>query len=413
MTNHIFVSSTMSQEKYSRAMQHLVAAVQQLSLARDMDTIAMIVRDAARELTGADGATFVLRDGDLCYYVDENAIEPLWKGKRFPMSVCISGWAMLNKQSVVIKDIYQDSRIPIDAYRPTFVKSLAMVPIRTSSPIGAIGNYWAKYYVPSKEEVGLLQALADSTSIAVENVQLYLELEQRVKDRTAELEMANKELEAFSYSVSHDLRSPLNIINGYTSLLSRNYDKVLDHPGREYLDNITLAINQMTTLIEDLLSLSRVSLADIKPQKMNVSDLVRDIYSELVKGKEENKIQINIEENIFVCGDHGLLRIVLQNLLQNAIKYSSKNQHPAIYFGASSSDKNHTIFYVRDNGIGFSMDEAKNLFLPFHRLSNAQSFTGTGIGLATTARAIQRQGGKIWAESEVGKGATFFAKLPA
>src|SRR3954465_9576686 len=139
----------------------LVEAVQRLSLARDVATIQDVVRRAARRLTGADGATFVLRDGDRCHYADEDAIAPLWKGQRFPLSACISGWAMLNRRSAVIPDIYADDRIPHDAYRRTFVKSLVMVPIRPLDPVGAIGNYWAEYHQPTPEEVSLLQALAD------------------------------------------------------------------------------------------------------------------------------------------------------------------------------------------------------------------------------------------------------------
>lgn len=139
-------------------------------MAKDVDRVAEIVRSAARELTGADGATFVLRDGQQCFYRDEDAISPLWKGQRFPLSTCISGWAMLNRRATVIADIYADSRIPHELYRPTFVKSLVMVPIRTLEPIGAIGTYWAESYQACDEQIQLLQALADSTSVALENV---------------------------------------------------------------------------------------------------------------------------------------------------------------------------------------------------------------------------------------------------
>ncbi len=177
---------------YERNLECLVRAIQELSLARNLDRIAEIVRSAARELVGADGATFVLRDGDSCFYKDEDAISPLWKGLRFPMETCISGWAMLNREPAVIEDIYQDPRIPHDAYRPTFVKSLVMVPIRSMAPVGAIGTYWATPRLASVREVGLLQALADSTSVAMENVQLYDELEQRVIARTQDLVAANR-----------------------------------------------------------------------------------------------------------------------------------------------------------------------------------------------------------------------------
>lgn len=179
-----------------RHARRLIEAVQELSMARDADRVAEIVRHAARELVGADGATFVLRDGDRCFYRDEDAISPLWKGQRFPMDICISGWTMLNRRAAVIPDIYQDERVPHEAYRPTFVKSLVMVPIRTLEPIGAIGTYWASHHQPEEEQIELLQALADSTSIALENVQVYAELERRVEERTAQLVETNRRLQA-------------------------------------------------------------------------------------------------------------------------------------------------------------------------------------------------------------------------
>jgi PAS domain S-box-containing protein len=173
---------------YVQAMERLVEVVQRLSLARNLDSVMGIARSAARALTGADGATFVLRDGEQCFYADEDAIAPLWKGQRFPMSACISGWVMHNRSAVGIADIYADPRVPADAYRPTFVRSLAMVPIRTLEPIGAIGNYWASAHAPTADELRVLQALADTTAVAMENVRLYAELEARVAQRTAELQ---------------------------------------------------------------------------------------------------------------------------------------------------------------------------------------------------------------------------------
>lgn len=183
---------------YLRGMERLVQAVQELSLARSLREIQRIVRTSARELIGCDGTTFVLRDGGMCYYADEDAIAPLWKGSRFPMATCISGWVMLNRAAAVIPDIYVDARIPHAAYRPTFVQSLVMVPIRKLDPVGAIGAYWAVERTATPHEVSLLQALADSTSIAMENVQVYAELEQRVRDRTADLEQANEEIRQLS-----------------------------------------------------------------------------------------------------------------------------------------------------------------------------------------------------------------------
>ncbi|HWJ83245.1 MAG TPA: sensor domain-containing diguanylate cyclase [Nocardioides sp.] len=174
---------------HAHGVERLLVAVQELSLARSLEDVTRIVRTAARDLTGCDGATFVLREDGKCYYADEDAISPLWRGSRFPMESCISGWSMLHKRPAVIPDIYEDPRIPHDAYRPTFVKSLAMVPIRSMDPIGAIGNYWADLHHASDDEVRLLQALADATSVAMENVAVWAELEE-VSGRAGRLEAA-------------------------------------------------------------------------------------------------------------------------------------------------------------------------------------------------------------------------------
>lgn len=172
-------------------LARLVATCQELSHARDMDMVMAVVRRAARELTGADGATFVLLDrrseGDYCYYADEDAIGPLWKGSRFPVRSCISGWAMLNKATAVVPDIYADPRIPVDLYEPTFVRSLVMAPIRKSDPLGAIGTYWKEGREPTEEEVRFLEALTDITAVTIELVGVYRDLERRVEERTLEL----------------------------------------------------------------------------------------------------------------------------------------------------------------------------------------------------------------------------------
>ncbi|HEY0978392.1 MAG TPA: SpoIIE family protein phosphatase [Flavobacteriales bacterium] len=179
-------------------LDRLVLACQELSRVRDMASVMEVVRRAAREITGADGATFVLRDhgadGDHCYYADEDAIGPLWKGARFPIGSCISGWAMIHSETVVIEDIYADERIPAELYQPTFVKSLVMVPIRKQHPLGAIGNYWQHQRQPDAEDIYLLESLADITAVTIELVESYNRLEHRVEERTKELQLRNEEL---------------------------------------------------------------------------------------------------------------------------------------------------------------------------------------------------------------------------
>jgi signal transduction histidine kinase len=390
-------------------VNRLVSAIQDLSLARTLGQVCEIVRHAARELTGADGATFVLRDQDLCYYVDEDAIAPLWKGKKFPMSACISGWAMNHRRAVAVPDIYADARIPHEAYRPTFVKSLAMVPIRTTQPIGAIGNYWATPHVASVEEVRLLQALADSTSVALENIRVYEELEERVRDRTLQLQAANRELEAFSASVSHDLRTPLTSIIGFARLLCAD-DALANNPRwHQPVTRIADAAQRMNVLIDDLLQLSRVTRSELKRQWVDLADVARNIVSSLGSGAAR-EVNIHIPAQLPAYADPGLLQIVLENLLANAWKFTSRTPHAAIWLGVEQSGRR--AFYVRDNGAGFDMQRAERLFAPFERMHPQSQFPGTGVGLSTVQRVIQRHGGEIWAESSVDQGACFYFTLP-
>jgi len=217
----------------------LVNTIQELSLARKVETITDIVRKAARNLTGADGATFVLKDNNMCFYADEDAIEPLWKGQRFPMSACISGWSMINKKWAIIEDIYSDSRIPIEAYRPTFVKSLAMVPIRTINPIGAIGNYWAKQHLPTDEEMVMLQSLADITSVSIENVYAYNELKEQ-----------NKTLYDIAFLQSHQVRVPVAQIQGLFNLFK--FEDVQHPDNSEILRKLKETADSFDVIIKEI-----------------------------------------------------------------------------------------------------------------------------------------------------------------
>lgn len=172
--------------------------IQRLSLAKNRASVHQIVNQSVRSLAGADGATFILRENESCYYVDEDAISPLWKGRYFPMEACISGWVITRREAVVIPDIYIDNRIPSDAYRPTFVKSLAMVPLRHTDPIGAIGTYWARPYIATDEEVSALQALADSTALALEKIRIGEEMEQQINAQSLEMEHVIEEARMLS-----------------------------------------------------------------------------------------------------------------------------------------------------------------------------------------------------------------------
>jgi hypothetical protein len=396
---------------YVQAMEHLVTVVQELSLARNLEGIMAIVRQAARKLTGADGATFILRDNGCCYNADEDAIAPLWKGKRFPLERCISGWAMLNRQPAIIRDIYDDPRIPAEAYRPTFVKSLAMVPIRSLDPVGAIGTYWATHRMPRPEEVKILQALANSTSVAMENVQLYSGLEQKVAERTARLQTLNEELDSFSYSVSHDLRAPLRHVGGFIELLQKQEGDKLSPKGMEYLKIVLTSTVTMSSLINDLLEFSRMGRVEMRKSSVDMNALVNEVCFELETEQKDRKIIWNKADLPAIEGDGAMLKQVWANLLSNAVKYTKRRDQAEIQLGFTERDL-ESEFFVKDNGAGFDMKYAEKLFGVFQRLHHKEDFEGTGIGLANVRRIVTRHGGRTWADSKLDGGATFYFTLP-
>ena len=404
--------STVTEPSFDTRTRRLIQAVQDLSMARDVARIRQIVRAAAREMVDADGATFVLRDGDECHYVDEDAIGPLWKGQRFPMSACISGWSMIHRKPAAVPDIYRDERIPVDAYRPTFVKSLVMVPIREADPIGAIGTYWATAHEAATETVELLQALANTTAVALENVQVYEELEARVRQRTAELEAANRELNAFSYSISHDLRAPLRRIGSFAQLLLDSTDLGGEH--RRYVSRIAASAERMSNLTRDLLAFAQLARAPLKKQPVNLSDVIREARREVMLDAADRAIEWHTPNDaVIVPADGALLKQALINLLSNAVKYTRDRAVADITVDARNDDAaGEVVVSVADNGAGFDADHAHRLFGVFERLHSYSQFQGTGIGLANVRRIIDRHGGRTWAKGATGQGATFWFTLP-
>ncbi|WP_300600093.1 ATP-binding protein [Niabella sp.] len=395
-----------------KRLQRLVSVVQELSLARNLETVTRIVRTAARALTGADGATFVLRDKDKCFYVDEDAISPLWKGSRFPIETCVSGWAMLNRQPVIIPDIYKDDRVPSEAYRPTFVKSLVMVPIRTMDPIGAIGNYWATHHHASDDEAQILQSLADITAVTLENVQMYAELEERVKLRTAELEVANKQLEAFSYSVSHDLRSPLAGILGLVQVLQDEYGVQLDAEGQELTGLIEQSVMNMTRLIDNLLVFFTTSKKQLSSVHVPMKEMAIEYFTMLKRQEPADRsFEFSVSNLPHAQVDVSLIKQVWLNLLGNAIKYSRKKNKTVIDVGFLETPR-EIVYFVKDKGCGFDMTQYDKLFSAFQRLHSEQEFEGNGIGLSLVERIIGRYKGRVWAEGTPGEGAAFYFSLP-
>jgi light-regulated signal transduction histidine kinase (bacteriophytochrome) len=263
-----------------------------------------------------------------------------------------------------------------------------------------------------QEREQLISALNDRDKAQNDLCVLNSELEERVRARTKQLEAANQELESFSYSVSHDLRSPLRHIEGFSTILVEDYADRFDGEGRQCLEQIRKSTLRMGELIDVLLKLSRVGRNELHLTSVDLSQVAREIAQELSSANPERRVVFEIKDEIRVYADRPLMRVVLENLLGNAWKYSSHREVSLIQFGNISSESGETVF-VRDNGSGFDMQYADKLFKPFQRLHSADQFEGIGIGLATVMRIINRHGGTIWSEAAPDQGATFYFSLPS
>jgi light-regulated signal transduction histidine kinase (bacteriophytochrome) len=228
--------------------------------------------------------------------------------------------------------------------------------------------------------------------------------------RSIELAIANKELETFSYSVSHDLRAPLRSIDGFSQALLEDYASKLDKQGEEYLHRVRNATKRMEQLIDDMLRLSRLTRTEMTIETVDLGKIANTVINELKKTDPSRNYKFKTQKNILTDGDANLLSILLENLLGNAWKFTKKCKQTEIEFGKKQQDK-ETVFFIRDNGAGFNMKYADKLFIPFQRLHDDAEYPGTGIGLGIVARIVNRHGGRIWVESEENKGTTFFFTL--
>ncbi|MCI0801365.1 MAG: histidine kinase, partial [Chloroflexi bacterium] len=268
----------------------------------------------------------------------------------------------------------------------------------------AVGDLTGRTF--SEDEIELTEAFANQAAVALEHARLLGEAERR----TAELDATNQELEAFSYSVSHDLRAPLRGIDGFSQALMNEYSDVLDEQAQHYLERVRTGSERMGQLIDDLLALSQVTRGEMRRENVDLSDLARTIVTGLQERDPQRQVEFVIQDGVVLNGDTRLLRVALENLLGNAWKYTGKHDQARIEFGLTEDDGKRTCF-IRDDGSGFDMAYADRLFGAFQRLHDASEFEGSGIGLATVQRIINRHGGRIWAESAVDEGATFFFTL--
>ncbi len=259
--------------------------------------------------------------------------------------------------------------------------------------------------------ITLIHDITDLRRAVQEVKDLNAALEDRVKQRTADLSEANRELESFAYSMSHDLRAPLRGIDGFSHLLADEYGDRIEAQGREYLLRVRHAAQRMGTLIDDLLDLSRVNRRELRRESVDLSQIATEVLEELKKSAPQRQARVEIAPDLRVVGDPQLLRVLLENLIGNAWKYSARQETTQIVVGCERSQNGVASYFVRDNGVGFDMAYADKLFHPFQRLHKPDEFEGSGVGLASVARIVRRHRGSVWAESSPGAGATFHFRL--
>lgn len=388
-------SNTITQPRQQAGLDILMSAVERLAVSADELEVAAIVRTAARQLTGADGISVVLRRGDRVHYVDEDAVGPLWKGQDFPQEACISGWAIMNKQTVVIEDITGDPRIPLAAYQPTFVKSLAMAPVGLPNPNAAIGAYWGTMRRPTHDEVAALEMMARAASVALENVRLRAEL----RDALVEAHSAERAKSAFLGNMSRDVRTPLNGIVTMAELLERTD---LDPRQKQLCTMLRSSAEETVRMVCDVLDFARL---DAGPSTLYRTrfDLVAAIRTaatphalEAVRRGLSFAIEIADEAEGLFVGDGMRVQQVADVLVANAVKHAGSG--------------GVTVRLEEEERVG--VRSIFKLSVIDTGQSGAAPRAGLGLGLAIADAIARAMGGSIGVAASDGAGAALTVHLP-
>jgi signal transduction histidine kinase len=403
------------------AAERLLVVARDLATARDVEAVAAVTCTAARELTGADGATFVLRQGEQCICVDENAPTPLWKGRIFPLASCVSGWVMTNGQAAVIPDVFADSRVPHDVCRPTPVKSVAAVPVGTTDSQATLGAYWADSHHATADEVAALKLLAAGAALALDNVRLYQDLHAAVQsERDARLaaEAARRAKDELLALVAHELRQPLHASLAAVRVLAQTSPAISSEHGGPAAPPaahvvVHRQLEQMTRLVEDLVDAASVvyGRVELSLETVHVPSLMKQVTEAIGPLMQERQLQLTAVppvRPVWIRADAGRIQQVLMNLLMNAAKYTEPG---GVVRLSSQYNDGFVTIAVRDNGRGIEPAFLPHIFDLFTR--GAGDRAGFGVGLSVARRLIELHQGRIEARSEgPGAGSEFIVMLP-
>jgi signal transduction histidine kinase len=389
--------------------------------------VGAIVRTLAEELQAATTAQLVNENGELevqaVHDTDEEfaeALRDLWRRAPLRPNEGIGGRVIATQKPVLVENLATSEllasmhEVHRDAVRSVggIISILAVPLVVRDRVIGVLTLRRVKTLTPfTLDDQQLAQDLADRAALAIENATLFAELEARVAARTRELELANRDLEAFSYSVAHDLRAPLRAMGHFAVAILEDYGDRIDSVGRDYLARIQRGGDQMQAIIDGLLALARLTKKDILRERVDLGAIASTVVGSLADGQPGRTIDVVIAPEMNAVGDPVLIRALYENLIGNAWKFTRHRERARIEIGVEQRE-GERVYYVRDNGAGFDQSFVDKLFAPFQRLHAATEFEGSGIGLATAHKIVSRHGGRIWAEGATGEGATLRFTLP-
>lgn len=381
-------------------VETLIDLVRHLLQADNAADIIAKALHAVRRLTGADGASFVVKeDGDHCRYVDEDAIAPLWKGRRFPLNDCVSGWVIKHNAAAVVSDICQDPRVPASLYEPTFVRSLVVTPVRTDATMAALGAYWSRTSRANAEEIAAVETIGHATALALQNMEL-----------TSSLRAAAATKSRLLTAVSHDLRQPLQSLALFASVLE---GEARTETSRQAAAQLNASVDRMANLLGAIMALADLDGRTVAVSKrpVSVDSLLEPLEAEMAPQAEAKGIQLRRRPcKLLVMTDPGLMTAVLRNLVANAIRYTN---HGGVLMAARRrGDDIHLV--VADTGIGIDPAQQSSIFEEFYQVGNpARDFSaGTGVGLAMVRRLLDILGHRIRLRSIEGRGSAFTVVLP-